>query len=144
MDKLCTHRGTYLNCGLHRPPTPPTGTQKLMKHCAWKEENKPFPFPVCTGLCYRVTVFINSPRGRRKLWCTHTYLAALKIEGVEKKKREKETKKKIFLQISETHIQRHTPHLHPKQLLKLFYTAAAPLGEVQPLPQRGISSAIWA
>lgn len=56
-----------------------------------------------------------------------------------------ERKKKIIFQISETHTQRHTPHLHPKQLLKLFYTAAAPLGEeLQPLPQQGISSPIWA
>lgn len=79
-----THRGTYLNHGLHRPSAPPTVTQKPMKHYAWKEENKPFSLPTCTGLCYRVTVFITSPREIRKLWCTHTYLAALKMEGKKK------------------------------------------------------------
>lgn len=46
-----------------------------MKHYAW-EENKPFSLAACTGICYRVTVYYFS-----KLWCTHIYLAALKMEA---------------------------------------------------------------
>lgn len=83
-------------------------------------------------------VYYSSKREQEALVHTHI-LSSFKNGGEGGGRR----KKKIF-QISETHTQRHTPHLHPKQLLKLFYTTAAPLGEVQPLPQQGISSPIWA
>lgn len=46
-----------------------------MKHYAW-EENKQFSLAACTGICYRVTVYYFS-----KLWCTHIYSAALKMEA---------------------------------------------------------------
>lgn len=76
-----------------------------MKHYAWKEENKRFSLPACTRLCYRVTVFITSPRGSRKLWCTDTYLAALKMEGGMGGEKEKKNHLSDF---RNTHTKAHT------------------------------------
>lgn len=83
-------------------------------------------------------VYYFSKREQEALVRTHI-LSSFKNGGGKKKK--------IIFHISETYTQRHTPHLHPKQLLKLFYTAAVPLGKelkLQPLPQQGISAPVWA